>query len=178
MQIHPVHALHLFSSIVTVGALDGVHLGHQALINGAKCRANSLGVPLVVYTFDPPPKVLFQGVQPLTTIYEKLSRLELLGVDHTVVAPFNEQYVNRSAESFLHELSQFMPVEIWSGPDFHFGKNKRGDIQTLKEKYEVQVVSPVRCQQGEAISSSRIRRLTSQKRYMEADVLMGWSVQG
>lgn len=50
MQVHPVHALHLFSSIVTVGALDGVHLGHQALINRAKCRANSLGVPLVVYT--------------------------------------------------------------------------------------------------------------------------------
>lgn len=176
MQIHPCQSLCLSSSIVTIGALDGVHLGHQALIGQAKRRANIIGLPLVVYTFDPPPKVYFKGKQQLTTIDEKLHRLAQLGVDHVVVAPFNEQYLNRTASSFIAELSHLKPMEIWTGPDFQFGKNKQGNIQILQKQFEVQVIYPVRCDLGEVISSSRIRSLIEQKRYLEASRLLGWSI--
>lgn len=178
MQVHPEQVLRLPSSIVTIGALDGVHYGHQMLIKSAKTRAVFFGVPLVVYTFDPPPKVMFNKVQQLTSLDEKLRRLSMLGVDDVVVASFNERYMTRSAESFLQELNEMNPMEIWTGPDFHFGKNKQGNNQTLMEQFSVQVVNPVRCRNGEIISSSRIRSLLKQHKYNEAKRILGWPLEG
>jgi FAD synthase len=59
MLTHPAEALRLWDSVVTMGAFDGVHRGHQALIRRAVDRAARLGVPSVAYTFDPPPKAVF-----------------------------------------------------------------------------------------------------------------------
>lgn len=177
MQIHPPRTLQLPASVLTIGALDGVHLGHQDLIRQARERAEILGVPLVVYTFDPPPKVYFQHAIFLTSLPEKLRRLKFLGVDHVIIAPFNADYVTRGVRIFLDELKELNPAEIWEGSDFRFGSNRDGDINTLREHFAVHVVDPVHCHLGKVISSSRIRTLLIQDKTEEAAELLGWPHQ-
>src|SRR5258708_5486599 len=82
MRAHLPGGLRLGASVVTIGAFDGVHRGHQALICAAIAKADSLGTPSVAVTFDPPPKAHFAGAAILTAIDEKLRRLAMLGVDH------------------------------------------------------------------------------------------------
>ncbi|WP_240689457.1 FAD synthetase family protein [Ammoniphilus sp. YIM 78166] len=174
MQVHMHRTLKLPASVLTIGALDGVHRGHQTLISTAKKRAIELAVPLVVYTFDPPPRVFFGNSIQLTTIEEKIKRLGFLGVDHVIVAAFDTDYVARGVESFLDELGGLKPLEVWEGSDFHFGKNREGNINTLRERFFVQVLEPMRCSSGEIISSSRIRFLIMQNMLGQADQLLGW----
>lgn len=175
MQVHPPRTLRLPASVLTIGALDGIHRGHQDLIRRAGKRAAELGVPLVVYTFDPPPRVYFQHTIQLSTLPEKLERLRILGADHVVVAPFDADYVTRGVGTFLDELTDLGPVEVWEGSDFRFGRNRDGDIDTLRERFMVHVLDPICCSSGKIISSSRIRTLLMQERQAEAEELLGWS---
>jgi len=175
VQVHAPRTLQLSASILTIGALDGIHLGHQELIRRASESAQKLGVPLVVYTFDPPPKVYFQHAIMLTSLSEKLERLKLLGADHVIVAPFDADYVTRGVRIFLDELKELHPVEVWEGSDFRFGSNRDGDISTLREHFTVHVVDPILCRYGKVISSSRIRALLLQDKREEAAELLGWS---
>ncbi len=177
MLVHPSETLKLSASVVTVGAFDGVHRGHQALIRRVLDRAESLEVPSVVYTFDPPPRAYFRGVPVLTSLPEKLRRLETLGLDHAVVATFDAAWVSRSVEGFLEELSALNPEEVWVGPDFRFGRGRAGDVCTLKELFTTRVFEPVKCREGEIISSSRVRALLSRGAVVEARDLLGWSVE-
>jgi riboflavin kinase/FMN adenylyltransferase len=175
LQIHAASHLCLPASVLTIGALDGIHAGHQKLIYHARERAASFKVPLVVYTFDPPPRVYFQHTLLLTPLVEKLERLEALGVDHVIVASFDAVYIGRGVGIFLNELSALNPKEIWVGSDFRFGSNRDGDIHALAESFTVRILDPVRCSSGKIISSSRIRMLLTQGARSEAQELLGWS---
>lgn len=124
MLVSSAGTLQLPGSVVTIGAFDGVHRGHQALIRHAVERTDRLGVPSVAYTFDPPPKAFLHGAPILTPLPEKVRRLEALGLDHAVVALFDEDYAARSAEHFLEEVAALNPVEVWVGPSFRFGSGK------------------------------------------------------
>ncbi|RNB89781.1 FAD synthetase [Brevibacillus fluminis] len=174
MHVHPPQTLQLPASVLTIGALDGVHRGHQELIRHGRERARELGVPLVVYTFDPPPRIYFQHSLLLTTVVEKIRRLMLLGVDHVVIAPFDANYVTRGVPIFLEELAGLNPLEIWEGSDFRFGRDRDGDIETLRQRFSVRVLDPVLCEAGTVISSSRIRTLLMQNKTAEAEWLLGW----
>ncbi|MCG0377473.1 bifunctional riboflavin kinase/FAD synthetase, partial [Pseudomonas aeruginosa] len=77
--------------MVAIGSFDGVHLGHQALLAQLKARARVYRVPSVVYTFDPPTRVLTQGVEFLSTLPEKLELLARYGVDETIAVPFTPE---------------------------------------------------------------------------------------
>ena len=88
-------------SVAAIGAFDGVHRGHQHLIRAAIRDARARGVPSVVWTFDPPPKVFFGRARQLVALDQKLARIGLLGPDWIVVAPFHAAYARRSAEAFL-----------------------------------------------------------------------------
>lgn len=165
--------LELSRSIVTIGAFDGLHLGHQALINQAKLRAEEHRIPLIVYTFDPPPKVYFQNQSLLTPLAEKKEFLQIMGVDYTIFASFDDHYASKSVNDFLNELRKVHPKEIWVGPDFHFGKGKSGtarDLNTISKTYEQPVV---RCPKGEVISSTRIRNLFQCQEVEQAYRLLG-----
>ncbi|MDQ6597229.1 FAD synthetase family protein [Bacillus salipaludis] len=168
-------ALQLSASVLTIGALDGVHKGHQALIKTAKGRAIELGVPLVVYTFDPPPRVYFKNALLLSSLSEKLLKLQSLGVDICIIAPFNEHYMTKEVSSFIEEIGELNPVEIWEGPDFHFGKNREGNISTLQKYFSVKITESLRCPSGEVISSSRIRSLIKENKRVQAEQLLGWN---
>ena len=175
MLVHPSETLKLPASVVIVGAFDGVHRGHQALIQKVLDRAEGLEVPSVAYTFDPPPRAYFHGVPVLTPLPEKLRRLEALGLDHVVVANFDSERASRSIEDFLEELSALHPVEVWVGPDFRFGRGRAGDVHTLGEVFTTRVFESLKCREGEIISSSRVRALLARGAVPEARDLLGWS---
>ena len=174
MKIHTCNSLKLSASIISLGAFDGVHKGHQKLIDSALRQAEELQIPLVVYTFDPPPRVYFQNVKLLTSLSEKLDRLYRLGVQHTVVAPFDSQYASRKTGQFHKELQELNPVGIWVGKDFKYGFNRQGTVNQLKEQFFVNILDPVRCGSGKIISSTRIRQLFEDKVQTEANQLLGW----
>jgi riboflavin kinase/FMN adenylyltransferase len=173
MRIFRNNQLELEQSVVTIGAFDGIHRGHQALINKAKSQADFYGVPLVVYTFDPPPKVYFQNQSMLTSLSEKKKFLEAMGVSYTVFASFDKEYSSRSADDFIDELSAVNPLEVWVGPGFHFGKGKSGTIESLKDEFKAYQHHNVTCPDGEVISSTRIRELFRHKQMEKAYYLLG-----
>lgn len=175
MRVYSACTLSLPGSVVTIGAFDGVHLGHQALVRYAVSRAATFGVPSVAYTFDPPPRVYFQDAPLLAPIHEKVYRLSRLGLDHTVVARFDADYASRSVEDFLEELADLNPQEVWVGADFRFGREQAGDVHTLGKRFATRVFEPVRCEDGRVISSTRIRALKVHDALGEADCLLGWN---
>lgn len=144
-QVLPEGRLELGASVVTIGAFDGMHLGHQALVRRMVAEARALGLPSVVWTFDPPPRVFFTGVQQLSTLDEKLVRMATIGPDHIVVASFTETYRQRSAEDFIEGLRRIGPARILVGADFRFGAQQTGDVELLARHFDVKVFDPVRC---------------------------------
>jgi len=174
MKVWRPGELVLQASVVTIGAFDGLHLGHQALIRRAVTRALGLGVPSVAYTFDPPPRAYFHGARILTPLPEKLRRLSALQLTHVVVVPFDAAYAQRTVRDFLCEIALLAPLEIWVGHDFRFGKGRAGRAETLARYYDVRVLEPVRCPRGEVISSSRIRCLIEKGYTHEARRILGW----
>lgn len=175
MDVYPDRTLRLPGSVITIGAFDGVHRGHQALIRRAVGRARELGVPAVVYTFDPPPRAYFQGVPVLTPLGEKLRRLQALQPEYVVVAGFDAEYAARGTDDFLEEIAAMNPREIWVGPNFRFGHGGRGDTDTLSACFTTRVFEPIRCAKGKVISSSRVRRLLARGALHDAHALLGWN---
>lgn len=152
-------SLELDASVVAIGAFDGVHKGHQKVIGSAVASAARMGCPSVVYTFDTPPKAYFAGAQVLTSVEEKLRKIEMLGASCAIVAKFDRDYAARSAEVFMDELALLNPSEIWVGADFRFGAKSAGDVTLLSTRFNVRVLDAVCCDKGEVISSTRIRHL-------------------
>ncbi|WP_408008567.1 FAD synthetase [Pseudalkalibacillus sp. A8] len=173
MQVYSPGTLKLPASVLTIGAFDGVHRGHQTLLLKTKERAKKLGVPFVVYTFDPPPKVFYKKCQMITSLEEKLNRLKMIGADHVIVASFNELYAKQEVPVFMQELKKINPVEIWEGPNFQFGKDRKGSIKELRRDFKVGILKPLKCEQGELISSTRIRVLQKQGNHSLAQNLLG-----
>lgn len=151
----------LDASVVAIGAFDGVHRGHQQLIRDTIADAQWQGVPAVVWTFDPPPKVFFGRAAQLSPLHDKLARIARLGPDLIVVASFNATYCKRPAEAFLGDLARIAPRRIRVGADFRFGAGQAGDIHQLAQRFEVQCAAPVCCSAGEVVSSTRIRAMRS-----------------
>jgi len=174
MRVHGSGVLELPASVLTIGAFDGVHRGHQVLIRQTVSRAEEMKVPSIAYTFDPPPKAFFGGAQVLTTGEEKTRRLAGLGLDHAVVAGFDEAYAARGPEEFLEELAAVNPLEVWVGRDFRFGRSQAGDVETLGAHFTTRVLEPVRCARGEIVSSGRVRALRAKGSLREARMLLGW----
>ena len=125
-------------SVVTIGAFDGVHLGHQALLRLVREQADERGLPTALVTFDRHPA---QVVRPesapklLTGLAQKLELLEATGlVDHAVVLTFDETRRRESAEDFVSEVLEgcLRARLVVVGADFHFGKNRRGNVALLE----------------------------------------------
>ena len=175
MDTHVNETLTLPGSVIAIGAFDGVHKGHQAVISEAVKKARILGVPSLVYTFDPPPRHCFQGARILTPVPEKLVRLEKLGIDHVVIVRFDELYASRPPLDFIKNLMNLNPLEIMVGKDFRFGKNREGDINRLAQYFCVRITQPVCCSDGILISSTRIRQLISKGDFKQSYSLLGWA---
>jgi riboflavin kinase/FMN adenylyltransferase len=146
-------------TVIAIGSFDGVHLGHQALLAQLKARAREYRVPSVVYTFDPPTRVLTQGVEFLSTLPEKLDLLRLYGIDETIAVPFTPEFAARPKEQFLADLRAMRPKAVVVGEDFYFGKGRAGSVTDLREVCPDVVSLPMHQLGGDDIKSTRIRAL-------------------
>lgn len=175
MKVYREDELELQNSIVVIGAFDGIHKGHQQLLKRARYEAETYQVPLVVYTFDVPPRVYFQNVIQLLENETKLELLNRWHVDYVISAKFNNQYANRSPKLFIEELKKLNPTQIWVGFDFKYGRNRTGNIKSLKKNFEVKIVEEICCSEGLKISSTRIRELVKARKKAKVNQLMGWT---
>ncbi|WP_261663242.1 riboflavin biosynthesis protein RibF [Deinococcus sp. Marseille-Q6407] len=167
-------------TVVAIGSFDGVHLGHQALLAQLKAKAREYRVPSVVYTFDPPTKVLMKGVEYLSTLPEKLDLLTLYGIDETVAVPFTREFAARDKSAFLDDLRLLRPRAIVVGEDFYFGKARAGSVDDLRAVAHDTVVVPIHGVSGEDIKSTRIREYLREGDVAGAARLLGrpYAAQG
>jgi riboflavin kinase/FMN adenylyltransferase len=124
-------------SAVTIGAYDGVHLGHRAVIDEVRMRASTLGLPTALVTFDRHPASIVRpesAPKLLTDLEQKLELLADAGVDYTLVVHFDEDRSHESAEDFVHEvLAGCLKARlVVVGEDFHFGRNRGGNVELLR----------------------------------------------
>ncbi len=158
--------------IVAIGSFDGVHLGHQYLLRRALREAKRRGLPLLVYTFDPPTKVFVKGVGMLSSMSEKVDLLRELGVEIALVVPFNEAFASRSKDEFLEDLRALEACAIYVGEDFGFGRGRSGTPQDLQAVAPT-VTVPLLELGGSPVKSTRIRALLEAGRVEEAKHLLG-----
>lgn len=170
----------LKNSWLTVGVFDGVHRGHQKILERLIAGAHEQGVPAVVLTFDPHPAKLFgrSEIRLLTLPDERLELLETLGVDVAIIHPFDRDIANTSAFDFMQGLKEHLGIShLILGYDSTLGKNREGDATRLREigqqlGYTVEVVSALSDESG-VISSTEIRKLIETGNVAEAARLMG-----
>jgi riboflavin kinase/FMN adenylyltransferase len=122
--------------VVTIGVFDGVHLGHQALINRAVSLAKERGLPSVLLTFDPhPSEVVRPGSHPaqLTALRRKAELVEQLGIDVFCVLPFTPELSKVPADEFVHEvlIEKLHVAAVVVGENFAFGHRAAGNVELL-----------------------------------------------
>jgi riboflavin kinase/FMN adenylyltransferase len=175
-------------SLLTVGAFDGIHLGHQALIRELVAHATQAGRLSGLVTFYPHPASILRPEYPplyLTTPGEKAVLLEPLQLDWLAVVSFTEGLAATSPRDFMSTLYERMNMRgVWVGPDFALGRDRLGNVLTLKrlgEEMGFRVVStPYVTQNGEKVSSTQIRTLVRRGHVEEAARLLArmYSVAG
>jgi riboflavin kinase/FMN adenylyltransferase len=168
-------------TVLTIGVFDGLHRGHQQLLDGLVRRARALDCQSAVLTFDPHPDVVVrpERAQPLlTTVDERAEQLAALGVDLLAVIPFTRELMALGAHDFmLHVCDAVALRELWIGWDFALGRKREGDPRRLSQigqelGYTVHMVE--RFNLGhEAISSTRIRSLLAEGDVTTAATLLG-----
>jgi riboflavin kinase / FMN adenylyltransferase len=157
----------LRGGVAAIGNFDGVHRGHQIVLEKALELAAALGKPAIVLTFEPHPRTVFQPDQPvfrLTPPQLKAEILSTMGFSAVIEQSFNENFAGISADAFVHDLliGGLGVSHVVTGFDFHFGKNRQGGPAFLmaaggREGFKVTLVDAFRDEGGTVISSSRIR---------------------
>lgn len=174
----------LRGGVVAIGNFDGVHRGHQAVLDRALEEARRRGVPALVLTFEPHPRTVFRPETPvfiLTPAPVKARIIEALGFDAVVEQPFTRGFAGLSAEDFVIDIleNRLGISHVVTGFDFHFGKNRQGGPAFLMESGErhgfgVTLVDAFRDEGTEIVSSSRIRALLTEGDVAEAAGLLGY----
>src|SRR5690554_3523310 len=125
--------------VACIGFFDGLHLGHQALINKTKARANDLGIESMLITFDPDPWSVLNkksNVKHITPLKKKLQVIESLGIDKTVILNFDSDFSNLSPQEFVERVLIALGItELVVGSDFRFGHRGKGNVSYLQSAY-------------------------------------------
>lgn len=182
-----IRGLHNLSAIepgcaLTIGNFDGVHRGHQALLERLVDEARARGLPATVMLFEPHPQEHFAGAQAparLQTLVEKLEALERCGVERVLCLHFGARLSAMSAQAFVEELLvcdlgvRFLVV----GDDFRFGHKRQGDFALLAEaaqRHGFELVgTDSLCVVGERVSSTRIREALDAGELATAEAMLG-----
>ena len=162
---------HAFKSdhptVVTIGTFDGVHAGHQKIIERLVKTAKSSNLESVILTFFPHPRMVLQkdsDIKLINTIEERKQILEKSGVDHLIIHPFTYQFSRLSALEFVRDIlvDKLKAKKIIIGYDHRFGRNRTANITSLKEfgkqfDFEVEEISEQDIDDV-AVSSTKIRK--------------------
>jgi len=171
-------------SVVCIGAFDGLHRGHRALVGHAVERAQALKLPAVALSFEPLPRELFaRGAPPprLLSPRAKAEGLCELGIDQVGLLRFRKRMASMSAEDFVNEVlvRLLQAREVWVGPGFQFGRNRGGDLALLQRMgaqaspgFTAGAIEPVTLD-GERVSSTRIREALQAGDFATAARMLG-----
>lgn len=170
-------------AIVTIGTFDGVHIGHQKIIEKLTQNAKNLDCESLVLTFFPHPRMVLQGdsdIKLLNTIDEKALLLEKAGVDNLIIHPFDQAFSRLTAEEFVSKVlvDAFHVKKIIIGHDHRFGRNRTATINDLElfgkqydfevEQISVQEINEV------AVSSTKIRTALETGNVALANTYLGY----
>ena len=170
-------------SSVCLGTFDGVHLGHQALLEKCVHRAVEKSLRPVAFTFSNIPFGSSKAplLPPLTTLEEKEQRMSSAGIKDVVFTVFNEEFASISEEDFFEQilLKQLHAKHVVIGFHYHFGKMASGNAESMRKMCESRqitcdIVPPILTEDGTLISSTAIRHLILEGNYREAEKMLGY----
>ena len=177
------------NSVVAIGNFDGIHLGHQKVLNQAKFKSKKEKLPFGLITFEPMPAMFFNPKNKnhrINQLDQKKRQLEKLKLDFIVIIKFNKNFSLLSAEYFIKKIinNKIKSKYIFVSKNFRFGRNRTGNITLLKnyEKklgFKTIVTSPLN-KLNRTISSTIIRKKIQKGKIKEANKLLGrpWSIKG
>jgi riboflavin kinase/FMN adenylyltransferase len=171
------------NSVVTIGTFDGVHRGHQKLIERIKLLAEQIDGESILVTFHPHPRIVInpedKSLRLLNTIDEKVALLEKYGVDNLVIVPFSRAFSEQEAGGYISEflVKNFHPKYIVIGYDHKFGKNRSGDfklLENMKVQYGYRMEEITKETLDDiGISSTKIRQAIAEGDIKLANELLG-----
>ena len=175
--------------VATIGAFDGVHLGHQAVISHLREKAAELELPSVVIVFEPLPREYFSPLQAparIMSFREKFLAMDHLGVDRLLRIRFDESFRALSAEQFVDQVfvAGLGVRYVVLGDDFRFGNDRQGDLRYIQERGAQHGYgagpTPTQTWQGERVSSTRIREALETAQFKRAEQMLGrpYSISG
>ena len=168
-------------SVITIGIFDGVHLGHQSLIKKLKQKSVQMGLPSIVFSFEPTPNDYFSKKQNkrLTSLRDKLRLIDEFHIDYLYCPPFDSTMENLSPNQFItkHLINLFNPRYMVIGDDFRFAKDRKGSIKDLvitgqSNNFEVEQITSI-VDSNTRISSSLIRDSLSNANLILAKQMLG-----
>ncbi|WP_411827951.1 bifunctional riboflavin kinase/FAD synthetase [Luteolibacter sp. AS25] len=166
---------------LALGVFDGIHVGHQVVIDRAVSAAREQGGRAFVVTFSPHPiRVIAPGKAPkslLATLDEKAEVVKALGVDGLLVICFDAEFAKMTAEAFVSKLTAGNIATVSVGEDWRFGSKRLGDVEMLRQAgkvhgFNLEAVPPVMWD-GERISSTRIRQAIRDGNFSAAESMLG-----
>lgn len=170
--------------VITMGVFDGVHLGHRMLLKRVTEEAGREGADAVAVTFDPHPRIVLTGdpghLSFLTDLEERIVLLRETGIEHLVVIPFTTELSRMTAASFIDSIlcRQLGVHHLITGYDHHFGRRHQGDSNTILEcaaRMDFRVTREEAFMiNGEAVSSSLIRKVLAEGRIDRAASMLGY----
>jgi riboflavin kinase/FMN adenylyltransferase len=172
------------NAVLTIGTFDGVHTGHQQVIEQMKKRAQEVNGETVVVTFDPHPRTVIrssEGIRLIDTLDEKIELLSDKGIDCLVIIPFTEKFAQQSAEDYISQflIRYFQPHTLIIGYDHRFGKGRSGDYKLLEQQssiYHFHLMEiPVHLLNSISVSSTRIRESVAKGDMQTAQQLLGYT---
>lgn len=162
---HAFHSDH--HTVVTIGTFDGVHVGHQKILERLVNAAKAGNLESAILTFFPHPRMVLQkdaGIKLINTIEERKQILAKSGVDHLIIHPFTQQFSRLTAREFVRDIlvHKLRAKKVIIGYDHRFGRNRTADINTLREfgreyDFEVEEISKQDIEEV-AVSSTKIRK--------------------
>ncbi|MFT0137804.1 bifunctional riboflavin kinase/FAD synthetase [Alcanivoracaceae bacterium MT1] len=177
-NLRPAHR----GCVATIGNFDGVHRGHQRILDKVVAEARARGALATVMLFEPQPQEFFLGDQAparLMNLRDKLITLARYGVDQVLCVRFNDAFRNLEAEQFVRDiLVDGLAVEyLVVGDDFRFGRGRVGDFAYLEqagERFGFEVCDTATCQMtGERVSSTRVRSALAAGDFALVEQLLG-----
>ena len=171
------------ATIATIGTFDGIHIGHQKILNSLARFAKENSLKSVVITFDPHPRKIINkknSIELINTIEEKKEKLKTLGIDYLIVQKFDEKFSETEANKFVEILKNNINIKkLIVGYDHRFGKNRNADINDLKKygkelNFEVIEIDALEIEEVN-ISSTKIRSAIKDGNIRLANSYLGYT---
>ncbi len=171
-------------TFVTIGTFDGVHFGHQKILEKLVSEAKNAGKKSVLLTFFPHPRMVLQKdatIELINTIDERAKLLEKTGLDYLIIHPFSKKFSRTTALEFVRDIlvNTFNISKLIIGYDHHFGKNREGNIEQLTEYshlYDFTVEEiPAQDIDDVSVSSTKIRRALHAGNLKTANNYLGYN---